>query len=105
MKRDNASATDPCHDFADGTRERRSDPAPNFSNVPGIAFVDHTGPLKLRGCWIASLRYFVQYIEVLYIAQLASLPAWICGRCSPPICDDCAMQRASRRMSLPMRRK
>src|SRR6266478_7601741 len=71
MKRDDASATDPCHDFADGTRERRSDPAPNFSNVPGVAFVDHTGPLKLRGCWTAS------YVILFSISRCYISHSWV----------------------------
>jgi DNA-binding XRE family transcriptional regulator len=46
MKRDDASVTDPLHDMADGTRERRSDPASNFLHTSWCCFVEHIGLLK-----------------------------------------------------------
>src|SRR5262245_42855334 len=52
-----------------------------------------------------STQHYVQYIEVRYIEQPASVLAWICGTCSPPIFAGCGMPRGFRRMRLRMRQR
>src|SRR5262249_29576629 len=58
--------------------------------------------VEAQGSLWGAANPFVQYIEVRYIEQAASILAWTCETYSPPTCAACAMRGDFRRTTSPM---